>query len=173
GVIVEGTSNVRTLTSGYSLGMIEHPRGSFNQRYLLTSVQHSATEGTYETSDNTPAFTYTNHFTCMPLSMSLSFRPPRVTPKSVIQGLQTAIVAGPEEIYVDNYGRIKVQFHWDRLHLRNEESSCWIRVAQNWAGKRWGAVFIPRVGQEVLVAFLEGDPDQPMVIGAVYNGDQI
>jgi len=172
-VVVEGTSNIRTLTTGYSLGLTEHPRGSLNQRYLLTSIQHTATEGSYDSGDPMEAFTYSNHFRCMPLS--LSFRPTRVTPRPVIQGLQTAIVAGTpgEEIYVDNYGRIKVQFHWDRIHTRNEESSCWIRVAQTWAGKRWGSVFIPRVGQEVLVGFLEGDPDQPMVVGTVYNGDQI
>jgi type VI secretion system secreted protein VgrG len=98
-----------------------------------------------------------------------------VTPKPVIQGLQTAIVAGVpgEEIYVDKYGRIKVQFHWDRFGVRNENSSCWIRVSQIWAGKRWGFVFLPRIGMEVVVGFLEGDPDQPMITGCVYNADQV
>ena len=167
---IHGSSNVRTVVSGYTLGLTEHPRDELNQRYLLTSVQHVASEGSYDSGDAL-AYSYSNHFTCQPISNA--FRPPRVTPKPVVQGLQTAIVAGPEEIYVDNYGRIKVQFHWDRIHERDEESSCWIRVSQNWAGKRWGAVFIPRVGQEVLVGFLEGDPDQPMIMGAVYNGDQI
>ena len=90
-----------------------------------------------------------------------------------MQGPQTAIVVGPpgEEIYVDQYGRVKVQFHWDREGKYNEKSSCWMRVSQNWAGKRWGAMFTPRIGQEVIVDFLEGDPDQPIITGRVYNGN--
>ena len=97
----------------------------------------------------------------------------RVTPKPVVQGAQTAIVVGPkgEEIWTDKYGRVKVQFHWDREGKRNEQSSCWIRVAQTWAGKRWGTMFMPRIGQEVIVDFLEGDPDQPIITGRVYNAD--
>ena len=91
----------------------------------------------------------------------------------MISGLQTAFVTGPpgEEIYVDKYGRIKVQFHWDRLGKNDEESSCWIRVAQSIAGKQWGSVYLPRIGQEVVVEFLEGDPDRPLVTGSVYNAD--
>ncbi|MGH9760809.1 MAG: type VI secretion system Vgr family protein, partial [Blastocatellia bacterium] len=93
-------------------------------------------------------------------------------PIPVVHGSQTAIVVGPagEEIYVDKYGRVKVQFHWDREGKYNEKSSCWIRVSQNWAGKRWGAMFIPRIGQEVIVDFIEGDPDRPIITGRVYNG---
>ncbi len=91
-----------------------------------------------------------------------------------MQGCQTAVVVGPagEEIYTDKYGRVKVQFHWDREGKKNENSSCWIRVSQPWAGKEWGAVSIPRIGQEVIVDFLEGDPDRPIIIGRVYNGEQ-
>lgn len=101
------------------------------------------------------------------------YRAPRVTPKPVVQGPQTAIVVGPqgEEIYTDQYGRVKCHFHWDRHDRANEESSCWIRVAQSWAGKKWGALYLPRIGQEVIVDFLEGDPDQPIITGRVYNGD--
>jgi type VI secretion system secreted protein VgrG len=103
------------------------------------------------------------------------FRPPRVSPKPLIQGSQTAIVVGRhgEEIDADKWGRVKVQFHWDREGQKDENSSCWVRVAQVWAGKNWGAMHIPRVGQEVLVDFLEGDPDRPIITGRVYNNDMM
>jgi type VI secretion system secreted protein VgrG len=98
-----------------------------------------------------------------------------VTPRPTVKGVQPAVVVGPsgEEIYVDNYGRVKVQFFWDRLGKKNENSSCWIRVSQPWAGKNWGAMWIPRIGQEVIVDFLEGDPDQPLITGRVYNAGQM
>ena len=103
------------------------------------------------------------------------FRPPRHARSRSIQGPQTAVVVGAagEEIYTDKYGRVKVQFHWDRDGKKDENSSCWIRVAQSWAGKSWGAIFIPRIGQEVIVDFLEGDPDRPIITGRVYNGDNM
>jgi type VI secretion system secreted protein VgrG len=171
-VLTTGESNCRSFTSGYTFDLKEHPRGDLNQTYILRTVEHLASES-YEAGEKRGGFNYENRFSCLP--RSVRFRAPRVTPKPVIQGLQTAVVCGVpgEEIYVDNYGRIKVQFHWDRFGTRDENSSCWIRVAQNWAGKRWGFVFLPRIGMEVLVGFLEGDPDQPMVMGCVYNADQI
>jgi type VI secretion system secreted protein VgrG len=103
------------------------------------------------------------------------YRPPRITPRPTVQGPQTAVVVGRagEEIYTDKYGRVKVQFHWDREGKQNENSSCWIRVSHPWAGKGWGAVAIPRMGQEVIVDFLEGDPDQPIITGRVYNAEQM
>jgi type VI secretion system secreted protein VgrG len=103
------------------------------------------------------------------------FRPQRLTPKPTISGLQSAIVVGKsgEEIYTDKYGRVKVQFHWDRYGAADEKSSCWVRVAQVWAGKGWGAMYIPRIGHEVLVDFIEGDPDRPMIVGRVYNNDNM
>jgi type VI secretion system secreted protein VgrG len=103
------------------------------------------------------------------------FRPPRVTPKPFIQGAQTAMVVGKqgEEIDADKYGRVKVQFPWDREGKKDQNSSCWVRVAQVWAGKTWGAIHIPRIGQEVLVDFLEGDPDRPIITGRVYNGESM
>lgn len=170
--LTHGASNCRSFVSGYTFDLSEHPRGAFNQTYILSSVEHLATQA-YEAGSGEAGFSYTNHFACLPLTVR--FRAARVTPKPVIQGLQTAIVAGVPgaEIDTDKYGRIKVQFHWDRFGGRNEESSCWIRVSQNWAGKRWGFVFLPRIGMEVLVGFLEGDPDQPMVMGCVYNADQV
>jgi type VI secretion system secreted protein VgrG len=103
------------------------------------------------------------------------FRPDRSTPKPVIAGPQTAVVVGPggEEIYTDEHGRVKVQFHWDRLGTKDDKSSCWVRVASPWAGKAWGMISLPRIGQEVVVDFLEGDPDLPLITGRVYNAEQI
>jgi type VI secretion system secreted protein VgrG len=117
--------------------------------------------------------TYHNTFDCIP--SSTPFRPARVTPTPFIQGCQTALVVGPagEEIYTEKYGRIKVQFHWDRLGKKDENSSCWIRVSHPWAGKGYGSVSIPRIGQEVIVDFLEGNPDQPIIVGRVYNAEQM
>jgi type VI secretion system secreted protein VgrG len=102
-----------------------------------------------------------------------TFRPPRLTPKPMIHGMQTALVVGPsgEEIYTDKYGRVKVQFYWDREGKKDDKSSCWIRVGHPWTGKNWGAVHIPRIGQEVLVNHLEGDPDRPLITGMVYNAE--
>ena len=101
------------------------------------------------------------------------FRPARLIPKPIVHGPQTAVVVGKagEEIWTDKYGRVKLQFHWDREGKSDENSSCWIRVSQIWAGKNWGSMHIPRIGQEVVVSFLEGDPDRPLVIGRVYNED--
>jgi type VI secretion system secreted protein VgrG len=103
------------------------------------------------------------------------FRPTPKTPRPRIAGAQTAVVVGPagEEIYTDKYGRVKVQFFWDRVGQKNENSSCWIRVSEMWAGKQWGMVFTPRMGQEVVVEFLEGDPDRPLITGRVYNAEQM
>src|SRR6185295_3611180 len=103
------------------------------------------------------------------------YRPARRTPKPFMQGPQTAVVVGPggEEIFTDKYGRVKLQFHWDRYGKKNEKSSCWVRVAHPWAGKNFGIVDIPRIGQEVVVDFLEGDPDQPLITGRVYNAEQM
>ena len=117
-------------------------------------------------------FDYQNSFTCIP--DSVVFRPARTSPRPRIHGVQPAVVTGPggEEIYPDKYGRVKVQFFWDREGKRDDKSSCWIRVSQDYAGKAWGSVTIPRIGQEVLVSFLEGDPDRPIITGRVYNADQ-
>jgi len=171
-IVVRGTSNCRQFCSGYRFDLSEHPRADANTAYVLTALSHSATEPSYVTGLEGDTPSYANTFTCQPLSTV--FRPPRLTAVPSIHGLQTAIVAGKsgEELWVDKHGRIKVKFHWDRLGKGDENSSCWIRVGQNWAGKRWGAVFLPRVGQEVLVEFLEGDPDRPIVVGSVYNGEQ-
>ena len=108
------------------------------------------------------------------ISSKQPFRSAWITPKPVVKGPQTAVVVGKagEEIWTDKYGRVKVQFLWDRDGKKDENSSCWLRVAQVWAGKNWGAMHIPRIGQEVIVEFLEGNPDAPLITGRVYNADQ-
>jgi len=170
-----GTSGCRYFNSGFHFALQDHYRSDLNQSYLLTAVRHLATEGgDYEVgSGGDEEFSYRNTFECIPFSTP--FRPPRVTPQPFVQGCQTAMVVGPagEEIYTDKYGRVKVQFHWDREGKKNENSSCWIRVSQPWAGKGYGSVAIPRIDQEVIVDFLEGDPDQPLIVGRVYNAEQM
>jgi type VI secretion system secreted protein VgrG len=170
-LLIRGASNCRQLNAGYKFSLDRHFNA--NGSYVLTSVQHSARQGSDYRSSGAGVFSYQNSFTCIPAA--LPFRPARVTPKPVVAGTQTAVVVGPkgEEIFTDKYGRVKVQFHWDREGKNDADSSCWIRVAQMWAGKRWGTSFTPRIGQEVIVDFLEGDPDQPIIIGSVYNADQM
>ena len=173
-VVGYGTSNCRVFASGYQFTLAEHYRASQNQAYVLTTVRHSASQGgDFRSGGNDDDFHYRNTFECIPASTP--FRPNRLTPEPVIQGAQTAVVVGPagEEIFTDKYGRVKVQFHWDREGDLDENSSCWIRVAQLWAGKKWGAMYVPRIGQEVIVDFLEGDPDRPIITGRVYNADQM
>jgi len=172
-LVADGTSRCRMFVSGYKFTLEEHPRKDMNADYVLTEIHHTAVTDVYPSSTSPAGESYSNTFTCIPLSVP--FRPLRVTPRPTVKGLQPAVVVGPsgEEIYSDKYGRVKVQFFWDRLGKKNENSSCWIRVSQAWAGKQWGAVFIPRIGQEVLVDFLEGDPDQPLITGRVYNAEQM
>ncbi|MBV9504950.1 MAG: type VI secretion system tip protein VgrG [Acidobacteriia bacterium] len=176
GLVARGSSDCRAFLSGYRFELTGHFRSDMNQTWLLTAVRHVASQpGDFRSQGSLSGgdLHYQNQFECIPYSTP--FRPPRVTPHPVVQGSQTAIVVGPsdEEIFVDKYGRVKVQFHWDREGKSDENSSCWIRVAQNWAGKKWGVMFIPRIGQEVIVDFLEGDPDQPIITGRVYNAEQI
>ncbi len=170
--IVSGASNVRTLSAGYRFQLCAHERRDQNAEYVVTAITYTAHEGgLYAGAGNQPA-TYSNTFTCMP--KQTPFRPERTTAKLLIHGSQTAIVVGPagENIYTDQYGRVKVQFHWDRDGRHDQNSSCWVRVSHPWAGKGWGAIFLPRIGQEVLVDFLEGDPDRPVITGRLYNGEQ-
>jgi type VI secretion system secreted protein VgrG len=169
-----GGGNVRTFTSGYRFDLSGHARSDQNQAYLLTEVQHTASVGSsYSGSEGQSEEFYSNNFRCIPYSVL--FRPQRSTPRPFVQGPQTAVVTGKsgEEIWTDKYGRVKVQFFWDREGKRDEKSSCWIRVSQPWAGKAWGAINIPRMGQEVIVDFLEGDPDRPLITGRVYNDEQM
>jgi len=160
--VVRGTGYCWAFRPGYKFTLAGHSRDDANTEYVLEWVSHRADENTL----------YANSFEAA--SSSMVFRPPRVTPRPLIHGSQTATVVGKsgEEIWTDQYGRIVVQFHWDQIGQNDEKSSCWIRVAQGWAGKQWGSIFIPRIGQEVVVSFLEGNPDRPMVTGCVYNATQ-
>jgi type VI secretion system secreted protein VgrG len=171
GLVIEGAGNCRQFVSGHKFTLARH----FNADgpYLLAGLEHSAKlAGNYRSGGKT-TFHYSNRFTCLPLA--LPFRPPRTTPRPRVQGTQTAVVVGPpgQEIFTDRYSRIKVQFHWDREGKNNQDSSCWIRVATVWAGKKWGIVNVPRIGHEVVVDFLEGDPDQPIIVGSVFNADHL
>jgi type VI secretion system secreted protein VgrG len=163
---ISGEGNCREFCSGYRFTLKNALRQDMNEKeYLLTSVVH---EGSQPWEGESPVV-YGNTFTCIPFSVP--FRPPLKTHKPFIHGSQTAMVTGPagEEIHTDKYGRVKVQFHWDREGKRDENTTCWIRVGQIWAGQGWGAVFIPRIGHEVIVSFLEGDPDRPLITGNVYD----
>lgn len=166
--VVRGTSSFRGMESGHQFELTGHTRDDVNAKYVALEVWHSLSVGGYV--DEAPA--YRNEFVALPVDTPL--RPDQLTPRPVVEGPQTAVVVGEagEEIYTDAHGRVKVQFHWDRLGKKNEDSSCWVRVSQGWAGKGFGAIFLPRVGQEVIVDFLEGDPDQPILTGAVYNAHQ-
>jgi len=168
-IVVTGKGDTRHLFAGLTFTLDEHPRD--NADFLVTSVSCSAQGDEFDTGggEDEPAFRV--HFNCIPVGQP--FRPARTTPKPRVQGPQTAVVVGTssEEIYTDEHGRVKVKFFWDRYGKADENASCFIRVSQNWAGKSWGGMFIPRVGQEVIVDFLEGDPDQPIITGRVYNGE--
>ncbi|OJT17383.1 hypothetical protein BO221_45530 [Archangium sp. Cb G35] len=170
-VQTQGESDCERLCPGRLFSLREHSREDYNGRYLLTHVSHSGSQPQVMDEEAPLAdFHYTNTFTSIP--EKTPYRPPRVTPRPYVQGGQTAVVVGPsgEEIHVDEWGRVKVQFHWDRQGKLDEDSSCWVRVSQPWGGELWGRMFIPRIGQEVIVDFIEGDPDRPIITGRVYNG---
>jgi type VI secretion system secreted protein VgrG len=171
GLLIEGAGNCRHFIPGHKFRLADHE--SEDGQYVLTSVYHTARQELARQSGGEGEFYYENRFECIPVA--LPFRPQRVTPLPRIYGTQTAVVVGPsgEEIFTDRYGRVKVQFHWDRQGRYDPDSSCWLRVSQPWAGKGWGSVSIPRIGQEVVVDFLEGDPDRPLVVGKVYNAEQM
>jgi type VI secretion system secreted protein VgrG len=168
---ITGQSACAAFQAGDHFTLAGHYRTDRNQPYLLTEVRH-ALEQPLVVADGAPA-TYENGFAALPYA--IPFRPKKTTRKPAIQGVQIAMVVGPpgEDIYVDKYGRVKIQFYWDRDGQRDEHSSCWVRVSQPWAGKSWGSVSIPRIGQEVLVDFIDGDPDRPTITGRVYNGEQM
>jgi len=158
------------LVPGALFSLSEHPEERFNRKLLAVEVRHWGKRR--ETLGTPEAFSdiYRNEVRCLP--EGTPFRPARRTPPARVPGLQTATVTGAagEEIQPDEHARIKVQFHWDREGKKDDKSSCWVRVAQSWGGPGFGALFIPRIGQEVVVRFLEGNPDRPLVVGSVYNG---
>ncbi len=167
-----GSSQCSPMTAGHKFTMTGNPQSELNRSYLLTSISHDAYQHPDYFDDRELDKPYTNTFECIPHGGDVpAFRPGRKTEKPTIYGSQTAVVVGPggEEIFTDKYGRVKVQFKWDRASQADATSSCWVRVAQSWAGNKWGSMYIPRIGMEVLVHFIEGDPDQPIITGCVYN----
>ena len=168
--VATASSDSRGIFTGFTFSLTDHPRDDQNGEYLITSVEYNIKGGElFAAGAGDGKFVLLCSFTA--IQSSQPFRSPRTTPKPKVSGPQTAIVVGPsgEEIYTDQYGRVKVKFHWDRYSKADENSSCWIRVAQVWAGKNWGAIYTPRIGQEIIVEFLEGDPDKPIITGQVYN----
>ena len=168
---INGSGSCRAFTSGFKFELRDYYRDDMNNKaFVLTSIHHEATQE-YVPSERDTELSYSNNFSCIPFNVP--FRPRRRTPGPVVEGIQTAIVVGPkgEEIYPDEHARVKVQFHWDREGMRDENSSCWIRVSQVHAGAGFGGIDIPRIGEEVIVDFIEGDPDRPMITGRVYNGN--
>jgi type VI secretion system secreted protein VgrG len=166
-----GASTCPQLTAGHKFTLDGHADG--DGEYVVLDVEHFASSGSLGSTGMDEGFSYTNRFGTTPVT--LPFRPPQTTPRPHVAGCQTAVVVGPagEEIFVDKYGRVKVQFHWDREGKKDANSSCWVRVASMWAGRQWGAVHLPRIGQEVVVDFIEGDPDRPIIVGSVYNADNM
>ncbi|VUD46597.1 Actin cross-linking toxin VgrG1 [Thalassocella blandensis] len=169
------SSQCSSLFAGGLFELVGHEANTENGEYLITKIEHKAFDHSYLNSisnkgANKKGSGYHNFFQCIPANTP--FRPKIKHTRPVMKGAQSAIVVGPpgEEIFVDDYGRIKVQFIWDREGQHNENSSCFLRVMQVWAGNKWGASFIPRIGHEVIVDFLDGDPDRPIVSGTVYNG---
>ncbi|MBO7642071.1 MAG: type VI secretion system tip protein VgrG [Alphaproteobacteria bacterium] len=164
-IMLQGDSTIPDFSPGTTFELTAHHAESFNDSYILCRVEHI-----FDRNEKN-GFVYRNRFWALP--KGTEFRPPRKTHKPKIYGNQTAVVVCPskQEIYRDKYCCIKVHFHWDQKGKSKDtnDSSCWIRVAQLMAGSNWGAVYVPRVGQEVVVSFLEGDPDKPLVVGCVYN----
>jgi type VI secretion system secreted protein VgrG len=166
-----GEGNAMNLEAGHTFSLTKHPRGDQNAKYLLTRVRIEAQVAVFAA--GAAGASFKTSFEAIPSAQQ--FRPPRQTVKPFVQGPQTAVVVGPsgDEIFTDKYGRVKVHFHWDRLGKKDDKSSCWVRVSHPWAGKNFGMIHTPRIGQEVVVSFLEGDPDQPLITGRVYNAEQM
>ena len=166
---IVATTDARGLHPGGLFTLAEHPRADANRDYLVTGATYQFTNAGFSSGAGEASFT------CQISAVGKEhpYRPLPVVARPVVHGPQTAFVVGKagEEIWTDKYGRVKVQFHWDRLGKNDEKSSCWVRVAHGWAGKGWGALALPRIGMEVVVSFLEGDPDRPLVTGCVYNGN--
>jgi len=175
---VSGAGNVSALAAGDVFALTGFPNQDEDKSYLIVSSTFEVANNAFQTGPRGAALqpegtNFRWAFTA--IDHTVPYRPPRSTPRPRIEGVQTAIVVGVsgEEITTDKYGRVKVQFHWDREGQRDENASCWIRVAQLWAGTQWGGIHLPRIGQEVLVDFLEGDPDRPVITGRLYNGDNM
>ncbi|MBB2886591.1 MULTISPECIES: type VI secretion system Vgr family protein [Pseudomonas] len=169
---VQLRGRARGLGSGHLFTLTGYEREDQNREYLVVSARYHIHQEPYESGTQDLSEQFVGELACMDASQV--FHPLPLTPMPIVRGPQTAVVVGPngEEIWTDQYGRVKVHFYWDRHDQSNENSSCWMRVSQAWAGKNWGAMQIPRIGQEVIVSFLEGDPDRPIITGRVYNAEQ-
>jgi len=170
-VVVDGKSNAIPMASGFTFSISEYPQDDLNTKYLITQVEHSVQQlPPYRTRRKLPPVPYANRFTATPAS--ILYRSPLRTTKPVVHGMHTGqvVTMSGEDSFVDKYGRVCVQFWWDRQRKPDTPDNTLLRVAQSWAGKGWGTYFWPRHGDEVLIDFLEGDPDQPIVVGSVYNG---
>jgi len=162
------------IMAGRFFAFAKHPNvAESGANFLVLTATHIASVFTDKQSGGSSTTSYRNHLTAIP--HDLAFHPPRLTPKPSVNGVQSAVVVGPpgEEIYTDEYGRVKVRFHWDRASKNHDECSCFIRAAQFMAGRKWGFMAIPRIGQEVIIDFVDGDPDCPLIVGGVYNSDQM
>lgn len=168
------STTVRQFRPGTTFRLVDHPSEKLNIEYLITRVTHRATQGQSGEADTAGGDGCKYEAEIEVIPADVQYRAPRSTPRPIMS-TQTAIVVGPpgEEIYTDAYGRVKVRFHWDQQSQHDENGSCWIRVSQGWAGGQYGMLFLPRVGQEVIVEFLEGDPDRPIITGRVYNKDHM
>lgn len=169
---IEFSGNARGLGSGHLFSLTGFSRQDQNREYLIVGCRYYIVQESLESGGGSGSAQFESNLTC--IDAQQSFRPLANTHRPIVKGPQTALVVGPkgEEIWTDQYGRVKVHFYWDRHDQSNENSSCWIRVSQSWAGKNWGSMQIPRIGQEVIVSFLEGDPDRPIITGRVYNAEQ-
>jgi type VI secretion system secreted protein VgrG len=170
---ISAKGTVRGLVSGCTFTLEKFPRDDQNQEHLVVGAEYRLFDPGFHTHVDTEGDDFQVTLELAPTS--LPYRPPRVTPRPIMRGPQTATVVGPsgEEIFTDEYARVKVQFHWDRLGKKDQNSSCFVRVSQTWAGSGWGFIQIPRIGQEVIVDFIEGDPDRPIITGRVYNASQM
>lgn len=169
-----GTSDCCALVPGFKFKFDKHPYGVYNTDYIILSTKIEVGQHPWYMSSDEDEGGYEVSFIAMPLQFG-PFRPLRQTPRPFVHGCQTAVVVGRsgEEIFTDKYGRVKVQFPWDREGRNNEASSCWIPVGQMWSGKKWGTMFIPRIGMEVIVNFIEGNPDRPIIVGCVNNAENM
>ncbi|NWB91072.1 type VI secretion system Vgr family protein [Pseudomonas agarici] len=169
---VQLDGNARGVGAGHLFSLTGFGRQDQNREYLIVAARYQMTQESLESGAAATGAQFESNLTC--IDAQQSFRPLANTTRPIVNGPQTAVVVGPasEEIWTDQFGRVKVHFHWDRHDQSNENSSCWIRVSQAWAGKNWGSMQIPRIGQEVIVSFLEGDPDRPIITGRVYNAEQ-
>ncbi|WP_027035532.1 type VI secretion system Vgr family protein [Mesorhizobium ciceri] len=170
---IAAVGTVRGLFSGCTFKLDGFPREDQNQEYLVVSAEYRLFDPGYRSHADVDSENFKVILGVAPTA--LPYRPPRITPRPIMRGPQTATVVGPsgQEIFTDKYARVKVQFHWDRLGKKDENSSCFVRVSQTWAGSGWGFIQIPRIGQEVIVDFIEGDPDLPIITGRVYNASQM